>query len=420
VKRIAIATCMLLAAACEPAIQDAAQPAAELAIVGARIYPAPGAAPITDATVVVRDGVIGDIGPASTVLPGPAAEVIDGRNLVVVAGMWNSHVHLFSPTLSQPPDEKNAEALSGELEAMLTRWGFTTVFDISSLPGQAIALRKRIAAGEVRGPYILTVDAPFFPINGTPIYARELLAGQPSFEVGAADAVTDRVRQQISGGADGVKLFTGAIVGGDIGVLPMQLDLAKAAVVEAHRTGKPVFAHPSDLAGLTIAMESGADILAHTTPDNGLEWSPELAGELKAHNLALIPTLTLWQVELGRDKAPDDVIRAFVAVAQRQLKTYADAGGDVLFGTDVGYTDAFDTSQEYRLMADAGLNFDQILASLTTVPSARFGFAKKGSIARGMDGDLTVLAADPTVDITAFAKVAYTIRAGKVIYAAER
>jgi imidazolonepropionase-like amidohydrolase len=37
-----------------------------------------------------------------------------------------------------------------------------------------------------------------------------------------------------------------------------------------------------------------------------------------------------------------------------------------------------------------------------------------------MDGDLTVLAADPTVDITAFAKVAYTIRAGKVIYAAER
>ncbi len=410
---------LLLAAACVAPGPDAPPSTHTLAIVGARVYPAPDAAPVANATVIVREGRIAAVGPVDKVHADASAQVIDGHGLVVVAGLWNSHVHLMSPTLSQPP-EQNAGALSAELEAMLTRWGFTSVFDVSSLPGQAIALRRRIGAGEVRGPNILTVDAPFFPDKGTPIYVRAALAGQPSFEVDTPDDGAGRARAQLAAGADGVKVFTGAIVGGPVGVLPMRLDIAKAVVAEAHRAGKPAFAHPSDMAGMSIAIESGVDILAHPTPDNGLEWSPELVGRLKARGMALIPTLTLWEVELRKDKAPDAVVERFVSLAQRQLKTYSDAGGQILFGTDVGFTDAFDTSEEYRLMAGAGLSFNQILASLTTAPAARFGLAHKGAVALGMDGDLTVLAADPAMDIAAFAKVAYTIRGGEVIYAARR
>jgi imidazolonepropionase-like amidohydrolase len=408
-----IAAAFLLLAACASASEDTSAP--DLAIVGARVHTMPGAAPIPDATIIVRNGVIAEVGPASSVRAAPSARVIDGRDLTVVAGLWNSHVHIFSPTMTQASGDP--AAISAEIEAMLTRWGFTTVFDISSLPGQAIALRQRIRSGEITGPNLLTVDAPIFPINGTPIYARDLLAGQPSFEVGTTDLATQRVRQQLAIGADGVKLFTGAIVGPPQGVLPMQLDVAKAAVAEAHRSGKPVFAHPSDLAGLRIAIDSGADILAHATPDDGLEWTPQLVQDLKAHNLALIPTLTLWNVELKRAGQSDAAATAFAALAQRQLKAYADAGGDILFGTDVGYIDTFDTTEEYRLMSGAGLAFDEILASLTTTPAARFGFTNKGWIGRGMDADITILTADPATDPTAFARVAYTIRNGEVIYA---
>lgn len=415
-KHIILVSFALLAACVTPAPEA---PVSELAITNARVYTAPGAAPLTNSTIIVRDGVIAEVGPATSTHASPTAQIIDGTNLTVVAGLWNSHIHLFSPTLSQP-STTNGKALADELEAMLTRWGFTSVFDIASLPGQAIALRKRIEAGEIPGPNILTVDAPIFPLNGTPIYARELLRGQPSFEVGDPALASKRVHDEITAGADGVKLFTGAVVGKPIGVLPMQLDIAKAAVTEAHRLGKPVFAHPSDLAGLTIAMDSGVDILAHTTPDNGLEWTPDLVAKLKAHKLALIPTLTLWGVELKNDRAQDDAVKAFTAVAQRQLKMYADAGGEILFGTDVGYTNAFDTTEEYRLMSGAGLSFDQILTSLTTAPSRRFGFAKKGKVTAGMDGDLTILASDPAHDITGFAKVVFTIRAGKIIFAAAK
>ncbi len=70
-------------------------------------------------------------------------------------------------------------------------------------------------------------------------------------------------------------------------------------------------------------------------------------------------------------------------------------------------------------MAGAGLDWRQILASLTTNPAERFGHAqRKGRIAVGMDADLVVLASDPATDPAAFAGVTFTIRGGRIIYRA--
>jgi hypothetical protein len=49
------------------------------------------------------------------------------------------------------------------------------------------------------------------------------------------------------------------------------------------------------------------------------------------------------------------------------------AGGEVLFGTDVGYLQDDDPTEEYELMAAAGMDYRQVLASLTAAPAARFG-----------------------------------------------
>jgi imidazolonepropionase-like amidohydrolase len=109
-----------------------------------------------------------------------------------------------------------------------------------------------------------------------------------------------------------------------------------------------------------------------------------------------------------------------ISMITSELRDYAAAGGQILFGTDVGYTDAFDTTEEYRLMSGA-LGWRQILASLTSAPAARFGFAAhKGRIAAGMDADLVLLNADPAQDPTAFARVRDTIRAGRVIWGKDR
>jgi imidazolonepropionase-like amidohydrolase len=391
--------------------------AADLALTHGRIYTSPDAKPIADGTLLIHDGLIQRVGPAGAVSVPRDANVIDLHGAVVTAGFWNSHVHFLPPPLLNAEKRSGAE-ITPIITQMLTRWGFTTIFDIASSLSNTLTIRRRVEAGEIAGPAILTVGDPFFPEDGTPIYVKQFMKdnGFPNEEITNLPAAVARVHRQIHEGADGVKLFAGAIVGGEVGVLPMPLDQAKALVAAAHADGKPVFAHPTNLDGLNVAIESGVDILAHTTPDGG-PWPAALTSRILAHHMALIPTLTLFDVELKKDAHVDPrEAKRFIDTAVGQVAAYSKAGGQILFGTDVGYIDTFDTTEEYRQMGRA-LTWRQILSSLTVAPAQRFGFAKrKGQLAPGMDADIVVLKADPAKDVTAFAKVHMTIRRGQTLY----
>lgn len=393
--------------------------AQDLAIVNARVLPAPDAEPLADATVLVRDGRIAAVGDAGGIdVPG-RVEVIDGTGLTVVAGYWNSHVHLDTVPLRQAATQP-AQALTDALRRDYVRWGFTTIFDIGSLPGAAMALRDRIERGEVAGPRVMTVDAPFFPEGGLPFYVPEELDGQPTSlaEVATAEEAAARARGQLARGADGLKIFAGALVGGEVGVLPMDADIAAAVVKAAHAAGKRVFAHPSNLAGIEVAVEAGADVLAHTTP-MASPWPDGLAERLVGEGVALVPSLKLFEIELAKEEAPPEVVEPFMAAARQQLGAFSAAGGTILFGTDSGYVDWYDTRDELRLMHEAGLGWRQLLASLTAAPAGFFGDGdRSGKVAEGMVADLVLLAGDPTVDVGAFADVRYTVRGGRVIHRA--
>lgn len=388
---------------------------ADLALTHARIYASPDSPPIDNGTVVVHDGSIAAVGPANSVKVPPDATVLDCKGAAVTAGFWNSHVHILTPQLLHADGRSSAE-LSSELERMLTRWGFTTVFDIASVLENTNGIRRRIEAGQVRGPRILTVGEPFYPKGGTPIYVKGFFEENhiPSAEVDSVEQAVNRVRQQIRDHADGVKIFAGAITAS--GVLPMPLDIAKALVAEAHRGGRPAFAHPSDSAGLDVAIESGVDVLAHTAPGAG-PWTDALVQRMRVANMALIPTLTLFHVEAMKDNSSPEDTAGLMKLVVQQLRIYAGAGGQILFGTDVGYIDQVDTSEEFGLMSQAGMDFKQILAALTTNPARRFKFQRRnGRLAPGLDADIAVLDGDPASDPRAFSRVRYTIRAGKLIY----
>lgn len=389
--------------------------AQDLALVGAKIYPSPAGPAIEGGTVLVHDGRIAAVGPTATIQIPKNATVLNCRDLVATAGFWNSHVHILPPGLLRA-EKLSSVQITRQLDEMLTRWGFTTVFDIASVLKNTELIRQRIESGEVKGPRILTVGEPFWTKGGTPVYAKDFLEANhiniPDVE-SSAQAVA-RVRQQIHDGADGIKIFSGSIERG--GILLMPLDVAKAIVSEAHREGKPVFAHPSNGKGIEIAIQSGVDVLAHPSTD-GNPFTPELIQRMKTAHMALIPTLTLLDVEGKKGNEPPGNIEKWINMAVQEVKAYSEAGGQILFGTDVGYVDQFDTTEEFTLMSRTGMDFRQILASLTTNPAGRFGSATHaGRIAKGMDADLVVLRADPSLDAAAFAKVKYTIRGGKVIH----
>jgi len=157
------------------------------------------------------------------------------------------------------------------------------------------------------------------------------------------------------------------------------------------------------------------DILAHTIPME-YDWTPEELQRMKQQHVALIPTLSLFPDEVRKDGGSEAAKAGILKGAVAQLKSYFDKGGTILFGTDVGYTQLYDTTSEYDYMLRAGMNWRDILASLTTAPATFFKAGKTGRVVKGDAADLVVLDGDPATDVRNFAKVDYTIRAGKVIY----
>lgn len=378
-----------------------------LVLKGATVYASPTAAPLSDAVVLSSGGVITRIGRVSEVEIPPDARVIDCAGKTVVAGFWNSHVH-FTEAVWKTAASGPAAPLTAHMQEMLTRWGFTTVWDLGSDPADSLPLRRRVDAGDVLGPRIFLLGS-IFPKNGHPAY---LPAEMQLPETAEPEVSARMARSYLDMGLDGIKLFTGSYKGEDKPVVNMDVAVAKAAVDVAHAQGRLVFAHPQNKTGVDTVIAAGVDVMAHTVPAPGYgQYTSEQLARFKSQGTALIPTLSLFTTV-----ALDPHVTAQItAVTVSQLKAFSENGGPVLFGTDVGFTKVYDTTLEYELMHRA-LSEREVLASLTTNPAGYFKAAKKGRVEAGFDADLVVLDGDPMTDVRNLAKIAFTIRAGQVIY----
>nr|WP_249148350.1 amidohydrolase family protein [Bradyrhizobium sp. AUGA SZCCT0177] len=393
--------CFLLG---EAAALGAPARAETLALAGGRVYASPDATPLADALVVTTDGVITAIGSRSEVQIPQDARVIDCTGKTVVAGFWNSHVH-FTQGVWKNAGTAPAAPLQDHMQEMLTKWGFTTVWDLGSDPRDSLPLRKRVNAGEILGPSIFFAGN-IFPKGGHPAYLPPELQLP---EAATPEEAAQMTRAYLGMGLDGMKLFTGVYMG-DKPVVNMDVAIAKAAVDLAHAQGKPVFAHPQNKTGMETVVEAGVDVLAHIIPGQP-GYSPEQLAKFKAQGIALIPTLSLFVKTIGGPALATRLVDSGV----QQIKAFSGNGGAILFGTDVGFTTIYDTSVEYELMHRA-LSEKEVLATLTTNPAKYFKAARKGKVEKGFDADLVVLDGDPMADVGNLAKVAYTIRAGQVIY----
>lgn len=384
-----------------------------------KVYVSPDAPPLNNTWVLVRGGEIEAVGSPKTARPRDVRIDDACSGGVVAAGFQNSHVH-FTETAFLDAAKKPVPDLEQALTRMLTQYGFTTVVDTASDVDNTVAIRKRIDSGEIRGPAILTAGIALYPENGIPFYIRNLPPSilstlpQPATVKDAVAAVIDNIER----GADATKLFVATPQGGGV-IKRMSPEIVRAAAEESHKRGHLVMAHPTDPEGARVAVEAGVDILVHTTIDPpGGKWDDALIREMIARHVSVVPTLKLWNYELNKFNAPAQAHEGVFADAKGQLQAFTAAGGQVLFGTDVGYMTDYDPTEEYVLMARAGFTPTQILASLTTAPAARWKADKhRGRVAAGLDADLTVLNADPASDVKAFANVKCTIHGGRQVFA---
>ena len=376
-----------------------------LALVGARVYVSPSESAIENGVVVIRDGKIASVGRRGKVRIAQGTGQLDCSGMFITAGFQNSHVH-FTESKWDNAAQLSADQLTSQLEDMFTRYGFTSVVDLGSRLDNTEALRRRIESGEVPGPRILTAGSPLYPPNGVPYYVKSTfppdvvkMLAQPTTPAQAVQQVDEHIAQ----GADVIKLFTGSWVARGQ-VVTMPLDVANAAVNEAHKKGKLVFAHPSNVAGFLVALESHVDVLAHSVEDTR-GWNPSYVPQMIGQGMWLIPTLELFK----DDSNVNDIFQ--------EVRDYSAVSHQILFGTDVGFLSDYDPTNEYLTMQTAGMDFGHILDSLTAAPAKRFvAEAVRGEIKVGMAADLVVLGADPQRDIRALTHVNYTFRDGKIIY----
>ena len=407
--RIAIVLGALFVTLCTPAAAQVT------AFVGGRVIDGTGQV-IESATVIVRDGSIVEVGPAASVRVPEGATRVDTRGKTLMPGLVNAHGHLSAVDgLKSGPQYYTRAGLERQLRAYAT-YGVTTVFSLGDDQADAFALRAEQAA------------AP-------PARARVFVAG-PIVYTDTAEAARIEADKVIALKPDLVKIR----VDDNLGTSRKMPEAAWRATLErAKAAGLTLAAHIFYLADAKALAEAGNTFIAHSVRDLPVDdaflaamrrgnqcYSPTLMREVSTYVYESTPSWAndpFFRRGYGADLVADisnanrqaqfrasppwalgQKYKAGLEVAKANLKRVHDAGVRVAMGTDTGPAGRFQGFFEHlelELMVQSGLTPMQALVSATGTAAACWGKQGViGTIAKGAQADLLVLAKNPLDDIT--------------------
>ena len=187
----------------------------------------PGKAPLSEQSIIVRNGRIVEIRPGFVqpvdIQADGEVRVTDLSDRFVMPGFIDVHVHL---SFQAGSDRKlNAvtmtdadNALTAQMYARRTLMGgFTTVRALGSHGDAVFALRDAIKAGKIEGPRILVCGDAITPTGGHADihgFRQEVLDVLASTGVcDGADGCRAAVRRQVKRGADVIKVTAPTVAG---------------------------------------------------------------------------------------------------------------------------------------------------------------------------------------------------------------
>jgi imidazolonepropionase-like amidohydrolase len=296
--------------------------------------------------------------------------------------------------------------------------GVTTARELGCRDNLSIQLRDLINSGQVRGPRLLAA--------GTPLAATGRAAySYPPISIDGADQARSAARRQLRAGADWIKIFATAGVGGGTGNLlaePGWQELSepeiRAAAEEAHAPERKIAAHAIGTAGIRAAVQAGVDSIEH-----GSYLDEQTVELLLAHRVTLVPTLTIthnlgeYGVERGFERNVVEHAKQTFEVGLRSVGMAYRAGVPIATGSDVDLDET--VAQEVSLLRQAGLSAMDSLLAATRVAACLLGIDDQiGTIQVGKTADLIVVDGDPLADVTALQRVTHVFQAGSLAKAA--
>lgn len=340
-----------------------------------------------------------------------------------MAGLLNMHTHFSLSLPGRGGDsvrdlDPHALALhmsSGARRTLLG--GVTTVRCVAEKASADFALRDAIEAGLVDGPRIFTAGRALVCTGG---HGHE---GTDTLQCDGADGFRRGVREQISRGADLIKIMiSGGIAGRHEAISTPQLTQQEigAAIETAHAWGRKVTAHAGPAAVIDIAVRLGLDCVEH-----GYQLTEPVARAMAAAHTSLVPTLIVTRCEDFFQAAgvPEWMRRRSREAAPRHIESYQlalAAGVDVMLGSDMPPFQPVDgttaTIRELEHLAAFGLSPMHALRAATIGPARWLGADEDiGTVEAGKWADLIVMDADPSQDVSALRGLRWVMKGGRVV-----
>jgi len=314
------------------------------------------------------------------VFAGHAAEAPESEEQIELDGFLmpavaDRHVHI---ALSDP-----GAALLG---------GVTAVRDLAWPPDEIFPLADASEGPSFNGPLIRASGPMLTAPGGYP--TRDAWAPDGTGrEVSNAEDAVAAVSELAARNAGQIKVSLNAEAG------PTPDDATLAAIVQAAAEHElPVTAHAQGSGQVERALGAGVSELAHTP------WTERLSDDVirvMAQTMRIVSTLDI--LSFGRD-TPE------VRTALDNLRRFADAGGEVSYGTDLGNgpIPAGIHVRELLLMREAGLGPEQIAEAMM-----------RSRLEPGAPADLIGLGQNPFEDLGSFENLLLVVRAGRVVSAVD-
>jgi imidazolonepropionase-like amidohydrolase len=397
-------------------------PARTIAIRAGRLFDSKTGQMLTKQIVIVTGDRITETGPADKVRIPAGVETIDLSQATVLPGLIDAHTHMFNNRKPGGTTEASMLIAVQNVQADL-RAGFTAARDMSTHGNGYgdIAIRDAINQGRIDGPryQVSTRGIVWGAKPRDPAHPDNPLA---SAVVRSVDEARAAVRDQISHGADWIKLFpTGAYSFAPNGQPQYQvtypMPVLQALIDETHRLGKKAACHVYGGEGQKNAIVAGCDTIEHAF---GLD--REQANMMVAKGLYYDPTFQRYLEPYMDDNDAKSTGGKYrmIPIFEKAVRIAATTNGmKIMMGSGAdGSTYAHGTQGlDFEVLVKrGGLTPARAIQAATVINAEVLGWQNQiGSIEKGKFADLIAVSGDPLADVTELQRVKFVMKGGKII-----
>lgn len=387
---------------------------------------------LNERTIVIENGRIIEV-LVGYQDPGPEDDLVALKDGTVLPGLIDMHVHIaseqspnrFADRFKLEPADKALKATVYARRTVMA--GFTTVRDLGTEDGVALALRDAIASGTIVGPRIFTAGKALAttgghadPTNGS----RLSLRGDPGPSEGVVNSTDDgykAVRARYKSGADLIKITaTGGVLSEARSGENPQFRIAEveAIVAAAADYGFKVAAHAHGTEGMKRAVLGGVHSIEH-----GTYMTDEIMSLMRKRGTYYVPTILAGRFVADKAEVPgyfSALVRPkAIAIGPQIQETFARAfrsGVPIAFGTDSGVSPHGDNWREFGYMVEAGMPPAETLKAATVAAAKLLGESDRlGDVQPGMLADLIATRGDPLRQIERMGDVYFVMKEGEIL-----